>query len=217
MATNVRYRISRVITPAASLALVSVDQAKEVLGIDWEDTSQDVRLAQQIDSVSRAVNNYCDRVFVAQSYRDQLRYVHNWLSAGEALRTRQYPILLDEAGEPIVAITEDGAEVTAWDVSPDTGELWRLDGVMLANWAGTTIVIDYAAGFDPIPADVQGATLEWLTSRWYSVGRDSALRSETIPDLITVTYAGEMGAGTSGGSVPRGTCELLDPYRLWSL
>lgn len=217
MPTNARYRISRVITPAASLALVTLEQAKDVLGISLGDDSQDVRLTQQIDSVSRAVAHYCDRVFVLQTYRDQLRYVNNWLYPGQPIRTRQYPILIDDTGVPVLTVTEDGTDVAAWDISPDTGELWRLDGVMLAAWAGASIVIDYAAGFAEIPADVQGAALEWLTSRWYSVGRDSALRSETIPDLISVTYAGDMGAGTSGGSVPPGARELLDPYRLWSL
>ena len=67
------YRITRVITPAESLALVSVDQAKAALGIDIADTSQDAALQAQIDSVSAAVNNWCDRVFVVQTYRDQIR------------------------------------------------------------------------------------------------------------------------------------------------
>jgi hypothetical protein len=219
MPTNVRYSITRVITPADSLALVSLDDAKVVLGIDAADTSKDAALTQQIDAVSAAVNNYCNRVFAVQSYQDQFRYVYNWLYSGEPLRTRQFPIVVDDAGVPLVAVFEDGAavDVAAWDVYPEEGALYRLDGTTVAAWLGTTLLVDYTAGYDPIPADVQGAALEWLTARWFALGRDPALRSETVPDLISQVYAGDAGAGTSGGAIPPGARDLLAPYKIWSV
>ena len=215
MPTNVRYQITRVVTPAASMALVTLDQAKGVLGIDPSDTSQDAALAGHIAAVSSAINNYCGRIFVVQSYQDNLRYVMNWLHPGQPLRTRQFPILVDEAGEPVVVVSEDGAGVTLWDVYPEEGALYRLDsGGGIAAWTGTAILIDYAAGYEPIPPDVQAAALEWLTSRYHAAGRDPALRSETIPDLISTVYAGDMGAGTGAGTVPPGARDLLEPYRV---
>ena len=45
------YRISRVVTPAASMALVSLDAAKAALGIDAGDTSQDAVLTAQIEAL----------------------------------------------------------------------------------------------------------------------------------------------------------------------
>ena len=219
MPTNVRYSITRVITPADSLALVSLDDAKVVLGIDPADTSKDAALTQQIDAVSAAVNNLCNRIFAVQTYQDQFRYVYNWLYSGEPLRTRQFPIVVDDTGVPLVTVSEDGAavDVAAWDVYPEDGALYRLDGTSVAGWMGTTILVDYTAGYDPIPADVQGAALEWLTARWFAVGRDPALRSETVPDLISQVYAGDAGAGTSGGAIPPGARDLLAPYKLWSV
>ena len=219
MPTNVRYRITRTVTRADSLALITLDQAKETLGIDPGDTSQDAALEQQIEAVSAAVNGYCNRVFVVQSYQDSLRYVTNWLYAGEPLRTRQFPIVVDDLGVPSVAVIENGAalDVAYWEVYPEEGALYRLNGDISGAWTGAAIVIDYTAGFDPIPADVQGACLEWLTARWHAVGRDPALRSETIPDLITQVYAGDMGAGTAAGSMPPGARDLLGPYRIWAV
>jgi hypothetical protein len=165
------YRISRVTTPATSLALVTLDQAKAALGIDPADTSQDAALQQQIDSVSQAINNYCDRVFVVQSYRDQVRGAcGRW---GEPLVTRQYPIVLDPGGVPLVAVVDDGAALdpTLLEVYPETGSLYRLDAASLdpSVWASPLLVVDYTAGFDPIPADVQSAALEYLAARWFAV------------------------------------------------
>jgi len=217
MPANVRYRITRVVTPASSMALVTLDQAKAALGIDPSNTSQDALLTAQIGAVSLAVNNYCGRIFAVQSYQDTLRYVAQWLYAGEPLRTRQYPIVVEPDGTPLVAVIENGAtvDVAFWDVYPEEGTLYRIDGATVTAWTGTTILVDYTAGFDPIPADVQGAALEWLGVRWYAVGRDPALRSETVPDLLTQVYAGDAGAGTYGGAVPAGTRDLLAPYRIW--
>lgn len=103
------YCISRVITPASSLALMTLDQAKTALGIDLADTSQDAAIMQEIAAVSAAIDNYCDRIFIRQTYRDQLRSVCNWLPQGHPIQTEQWPIPLAETGASILTVTEDGA------------------------------------------------------------------------------------------------------------
>lgn len=212
------YRITRVVTPAASMALVSLDDAKTALGIDAGDTSQDATLTAQIEATSMAINNYCDRIFVVQTYRDQLRDAYG--TYGEPLVTRQYPIMIDDSGVPVVAVTEGGAALDAalLEVFPEGGAIYRLDAALVPSaWGAALVTVEYAAGFDPIPADVQGACLEWLTVRWFAVGRDPALRSETVPDLISQVYAGDAGAGTSGGAIPPGARDMLAPYKIWSV
>jgi Phage gp6-like head-tail connector protein len=212
------YRISRLITPAASLALITLDQAKAALGIDPADTSQDAALTQQIDQVSRAIDNYCDRIFVRQGYTDQYRYVYNWLASGEPLLTRQLPIAADVAGAAVVTISEDGVAVdlASFEADLERGALYRLDGTAPSSWTGTSIVVDYDAGFVPIPEDVQSAALEWLTARWKAQGRDPALRSETIPDVITQVWSSD-AVSTTTSSIPSGVQDWLAPYRLWSV
>jgi hypothetical protein len=205
------YRITSVVTPADSLALVTLDQAKDALGIPSADTSHDTALTAQIAQVSTAINNYCDRIFVVQGYRDQLRFACNSLRWGEPLVTRQFPIGV-AGGVPVVAITQDGIAIdpTLFEVYPETGRLYLLDAGGIGSWTGSTIVVDYDAGFDPIPDDVQGAALEWLTGRWAARGRDPMLRSETIPDVIAQSYD-----TAAASEIPGGVRDWLATYRRW--
>lgn len=211
------YRITRVITPAASMDLVTLDQAKALLGIVADDTSQDTAILQHIAGTSAAINNYCDRVFVVQTYRDQLRNAYG--AYAEALVTRQYPIALDTEDVPLAAVTENGVALDPayLEVYPEEGSLYRLDSVGVPGaWASAALVVDYTAGFDPIPADVQGACLEWVSVRWNAVGRDPGVRSETIPDLITQVY-GSGGDITGASAMPAGVREWLVPYKIWTV
>ena len=218
MPTNPRYHLTRVVTPATSMALMTLDEAKAALGIPLADTSHDAALTMQIEAVSVAANQYCNRVFVVQTYQDTFRYLTNWLYSGQPLRTRQFPIVVDE-GVPLVAVIENGAELDGalWEVYPEQGALYRLDGGLVGEWLGTSIIVDYTAGYDPIPPDVRSAALEWLGARWGGTGRDPSLRSETIPDLITQVY--DSGASSSAGTtaIPGGTRDLLAPYRIWAV
>jgi hypothetical protein len=198
------------------MALVSLDDAKVALGIDAADTSQDAALTQQIEATSMAVCNWCDRIFAVQVYRDQLRDAYG--AYGEPLVTRQYPIVVADGTS--LTVSEGGVALnpTLVEVFPEAGEVYRLDAAAVPSaWGAALVVVDYTAGFDPIPADVQGACLEWLTARWHAVGRDPALRSETVPDLITQVYAGDAGAGTSAGALPPGARYLLEPYKVWTV
>lgn len=216
MPTNPRYQLSRVMVPATNLALVTLDQAKVALGIDPADTSKDALVQQYIDQISAAIDNYCGRTFVRQTYRDQNRYVCNWLNPGDALLTRQWPIPLDDGGVPVLTVTEEGTVVdpAQWEVDTETGSLYRLDAsAAMYPWTSNLIVIDYDAGYDVIPPDVEGAALEYLMVRWSSAGRDPALRSETIPDVISQTYTDTTIAGAT--AVPSGVRDWLAPYRRW--
>jgi hypothetical protein len=213
------YQFTRVITPAQSMALISLDQAKDALGIASSDTSQNGILGRQIAQVSAAINTLCDRIFVRQGYRDQFRYVNNWLQFGEPLQTRQYPIALDQDGLPVVIVNEGGVilDVSEWEVFTEAGSLYRLDGMgAISMWTGQTIFVDYDGGYDVIPDDIQAAAVEWLAASWVSRGRDPTVRSETIPDVITQTYQSS-ATNTSAFTVPSGSRDLLLKYMAISL
>jgi len=120
-----------------------------------------------------------------------------------------------------MTVTEDGGELDplSYEIDSDRGLVYRLDaGGYVTAWTGSTAILDYTAGFDPVPADVQGACLEWLTARYRAVGRDPSVRSVAIPDLITEVY-GSVGGGDSStaSSLPPGVRDLLEPYRIYAL
>jgi hypothetical protein len=218
---NSRYRLTRVVTPAESLALVTLEEVKTALGIPDTDTSQDAMLQLQIDSVSAAIDNYCSRTFVRQTYRDQIRHASHWLKMGSPLKTRQSPIPTAADGTPVLTITENGTALdpTLWEVELGTGELYRLDSAgCMGWWMSELIVIDYDAGFDTIPADVRIAALEWINAGWMARGRDPAVRSEAVFDVLTVNYADPSANYADAGVGPPDTvCGRLNPYRIWSV
>ena len=102
------------------------------------------------------------------------------------------------------------------EVYPETGAVYRLDARWArARGAAALVVVDYTAGFDPIPADVQSRGARMARRRWGNTGRDPGLRSETIPDLITQVYGSDTSA--SAGTIPAGARDLLAPYRIWTV
>lgn len=206
------YPTSTVIKPAISIGLCSLAAAKDELGLDPADTSQDGIIGRQIQQVSASINSYCGRVFVRQTYRDTFR---DTCRTCGPLVTRQSPIAL-EAGEPVLVITELGSllAVAEYEVHSETGSLYRLDlnGAATA-WTADRVVVDYDAGFDAIPHDLQAACLQWLTARHSMRGRDPMLRSQTIPDVVAETYWVDPAAP----AVPASVSELLRPYCMWPI
>jgi hypothetical protein len=202
--------INRVIKPALSHALISLAQAKDLCGIKANDASRDQEVGQLVAQLSLAAEHYCDRFFVVQEYRDQIRYACFGLS--EPVRTRQFPIQTDNAGEALLTVTIDGGLIdpSEYDLDLDNGRIYPIGG-----WGGASIVIDYTAGFDPIPADVQAAVSHWVGGSWGSRGRDSSIRSETIYEVMTVVYADQQSSAAGGmEGPPDSVCGLLLPYRL---
>ena len=212
-------QISTVITPAASNWLVSLDDALDELGLTSDGGTQDTQVGRMIGRVSAAISTYCDRVFVRQSYRDQFRYA--CFSSGVPLILSQAPIAVDEDGDLVLIASEDGTAVAAaeWEVNRTAGMLYRLDSAAgAAAWSGSLIVVDYDAGFDLIPEDVQAAALEWMGVRWATRGRDPALRSLSIPDVVAETYF-DPAAASSGAAagMPSTIRNTLDQYRRISI
>lgn len=210
------YRISTVVTPADSYWLVDLAAANAELGLTSDSGGpQDEQVERMIGQVSAAINSYCNRVFATQSYRDQYRNVCNWLGWGKPLILSRSPIALDD-GDAILIATVDGTpvEVVEWEADVNVGLLYRLDsGGAPTSWTGSLVIVDYDAGYDVIPDDVQAAALAWLSGRWGSKGRDLSLRSQQIPGVVTETY---MDAASTSG-MPSSIRDMLAPYRILSV
>lgn len=210
------YRISRVTAPAESLDLVSIDDAKIVLGIDPDDTTQDAQIEAAIHAISARICRYCDRQFVKQGYRDEYRNLSlDWV---EPLRCWQFPLVVDGTGAAVLAVSSNGSPIAAesYEANPDNGALFLWDGC----WCGA-VTLDYTAGFDPIPPELQSAALSWLIYQWSAIEasrRDPTIRSETVSDAMTITYASASSASGAGAEGPPGfVCAALSGFVRWSL
>ena len=202
--------ISRVITKATDSSLITLDELKEVLGIPPANTTKDAALQGTIDAVSTGICNYCDRQFVVQVYRDRFRFPCVW-TYGQPLRARQFPIETDGTGDALLTVTVDGnvLDPAEYDLDIDNGRIYPIGG-----WGATAIVLDYTAGFDPIPADVKSAASLWAVGDWMARNRDPAIKSEAVFDVMTVVYNDLAAANTIAAAPPDAACNLLNPYRM---
>lgn len=194
-----------VVTPAASDALVSLEEVKAELGISG--TSQDTYLTSLIQQASDALAHYCGRdTFARQVYRQT-----------ERITGRRASIVLDRDIDPAVsAVTEDGTvlDPAAWEL--DGSLLYRLSGDQRAAWGRGVVVVDYAAGYTlpmSTPGDLARACLIAVTALWSAKGRDPMLRSESTEGVGATQWFAGGGAASRG--LPSDALALIEPYRKW--
>ncbi|TWB22140.1 putative phiE125 gp8 family phage protein [Nitrospirillum amazonense] len=191
-----------VLTPPAA-DLVTLADAKAWLNIT--DSSTDDLLSSAISRASAAVTSYIGRQVLAGSYRETIELP----PLAKELVLSRWPVTT------LTAVTVDGDALdvdTAARLDGDTGTLARLDSTGRSrpwSWAcRAVLVVEYTAGFDTAPADIQDAVLQLIIAAWSARGRDPGLRSIGIGD-ISLSYL----APTAQPSVDT-VASLLAPYRI---
>src|SRR3954447_18365409 len=81
-------RIIKVLTPADSFSLVTLDEAKLMLGMSKIDTSKDEQLQLFIDINSATVMRMCNRIFAWEEVREEWRE----LNGGHRIFPSHWPI-----------------------------------------------------------------------------------------------------------------------------
>ena len=216
------HSTTTVIVPAKSRDLTTLAVAKDELQITG--SSYDKRLKRWITEELAAIERYCGRRLVNETLEQTFSFR---LDVGQRteLRLALWPVT------EIVSVTWDGTVLT-----PDQ---WQLDGEagLLRRWDATqdcwvpwfdypawyypiypsTVVVQYRGGYTlglDLPPDIEAAALMQLQYRKTAGSRDSTIRSESVPNVLTVTYATPT-SGPSGGNdalVPA-ACARLDPHR----
>jgi hypothetical protein len=196
---------SIVLTPATDRDLVALEDVREQLAIRSTDTAHDAWLAKVITRTSRQAERYCNRVFATQGYRDIYGDVSG--ISGQPLMAGQAPII------DVTAVTVDDASLVAdtdYTVDQPPGHLYRLGDI--PQWTSTgAIVIEYTAGFDVIPDDVQQAVIELCVAEFRGRGRDPMLRERDTPSLGRESFW--VGGPPGGATLPGDIAGLLAPYR----
>jgi len=211
------YLITSIVTPAGSVDLIDAADAKAELKI--VDTSDDTLIARFITEASTMAANWCNRSFVVQTYLDQWR-VGEWARShrhwGGARQIKPLPM----SNGPVIAISavdQDATPLTAgtdYEADLSAGLLYRLDGDgNAASWWGDLVTVQYSAGYDTIPADVQAAVFRLVTMRYKGRGRDPMLRERDQGGMVgRETYW--IGAPPMDGSLPADIAAMLRPYRV---
>src|SRR5580765_5981680 len=130
----------KVLEPADSYALLTLDEIKLAFGIDPADTSQDAQLQMLIDTYSDVIATMCKRTFAKEKVMETWRgdpppYENN------RIYLTHYPVA-DADIESVAA--PDGTVIDAanYEIENATGKL------SLAGSSATSIVVTYTGGYD---------------------------------------------------------------------
>ena len=136
----------QVLTPATSFDLMTLDEAKQMLGISLTDTSDDAQLAMFIDINSATISRLCNRVFAREEVTESWRE----LNGGNRVFLSHWPVLqadIESVQSPLGTM-----------VSPDDWELEEASGKVsfFGVAAIEPVVITYWGGYN-LPNEAPGA------------------------------------------------------------
>lgn len=195
--------ITTIVNPAADRDLVLLDDVREQLQFRSNDTAQDVWLAKVITRTSQQAEKYCNRIFAQQDYQDTFGIVR---------ADPHTPLMLGQAPITVTDVNIDGTDLSTsdWIADSDPGLLYRASEPRI--WISTSsIVVQYTAGFEPVPDDVQQAVIQLCVLAYRGRTRDPMLRERETPGMGREMYW--VGPAPGEQILPGDIASLLNPYR----
>lgn len=188
-----------VLTPAASLDLLTVSELRAAAGLAADDASQDAHLAALgLEAAEWIAGDVCGirtaganpPTVLAEEIRETFPAL--WLGPELVLARR---FVSD------VTVTENGAALADGDfvVLDDRGVIQRMSTGYGLSWQAAPIVVEYTAGFSNgspsnVPAAIKAVARDYVRMRHTLGSLDPTVKSERTDDLDSVTY---WGAGES--------------------
>lgn len=205
--------ITTITTPADSYDLVTLEIVKDDLGISGN--SEDAFLERAISRASAAISQFCNRVFVVETIKDEVfpdrdTYPFQVPGGMNVLQLSRWPVVA------LTSITEGDAVLVEGDdyrLDKARGQVFRLGlSGMPMKWPAKAIVVEYSAGFATIPGDLQDAASRLVKARRASRTRDPNMMSESIPGVRDVRYW--VPNGNDQGNIPPDIADAIDNYRV---
>lgn len=212
--------ITTVTAAASSRMLTTRATVKSVLQISGGD--DDAYIDLLIRQASAVAENYCNRVFAQQSLSDLIMpdrdsYPYQVPGNVMALQASSWPITA------IASVTEDGTALvngTDYQVDLDKGLFYRMavGGTWPVPWPSLPVTIAYTAGYvlpgdsgSTLVADIEAGVIEIVKGLWMARTRDPAIRSESVPELLSTSYQIAM---PNGSGLPPAAEAYLTNYRV---
>ena len=194
------------------------NDVKPWLGIQTINTTGDARLQLLIDTACQWVQNFIGRPVAPTTFDRRFNGWTGW--NGAYLELPYYPILeVVEVIEwwgisgPHVLVEQTPANQSSQDSFQCDylrGQLIRtFPGLVQRPWfpGSRNIEVTWTAGYNPIPADIKMATLEYIAHWW----RNTQQQSGNRPGAIAGDYDPAETSGLWQG-VPNRITDLLSPY-----
>ena len=107
------------------------------------------------------------------------------------------------------------AEGIDFIVDQARGQIARIDSFTsrARNWPDYPLLVQYLAGFNPIPDDIQDAAIRLVKSRWFARQRDPMIRQENIAGVSETAYWFGAGPGNRASNIPPDVEGILSNYR----
>jgi hypothetical protein len=174
-------RIIEILTPATSTSLITLDEAKLMMGLALTDQSEDQQLAFWCDINSETVARICNRVFAREEVREEWRE----LNGGWRIFPSHWPI----KQEDIISVESPMGTVLdpitgGYELEEQSGkiELFGTDGSSGgAAWA-EPVVVHYWGGYNlpneaPLPLKRAVAMLNLQNKLLSSLGSIAGIRA----------------------------------------
>lgn len=187
--------------------LTTLDALKAEL--DIADAASDTALTALIGQWSATVETFCRRSFAVAETTDMIRLD----KPCKRLVLERVPVTVVSA----VTVAGTALDPSAVEIDhADAGFLLRVNAAGRSlGWPVDRIVVTYIAGYATTPPDVERCVLDLCVRAWTARGRDPALRSEKILDVIDQSYVDPDKVAMRDG-LPADVADRLDSYRLMS-
>jgi hypothetical protein len=183
----------KVLTPATSYALLTLDELKAILNVPLADTSEDTQLQMLIDQYSDVIATMCNRVFAYESVEETWR-------CGDSPRLflTRYPV----ADADLVSVESPRGSVldpTIYELENASGKL-RIEGA----WA-EPVTVTYSGGYqlpDAAPQALKAATGMLIQAARGQARMTSGLRSVMHGDTRVQYFDPVQMFGKAGLAAP---------------
>lgn len=194
--------ILTVVVPASADARMMVTGATAMAMLGDVKPQEESLIDAEIRRASAAIEQYCNRIFAAETVSETFRLDDG---ARSLLLTRR-PII------SVTSITEDGVALAGsdWEADLDAGILFRLGSDAQTDWSASKVTIVYQAGYNSYPKDLQDAALRLVRMARASRSRDPTIKSETVEGVGQTVYW--ISGSANFGSMPPDVTGILDQY-----
>lgn len=192
----------KVITPAESYALLTLDELKIILGLSPTDTSEDDQLGMWIDHYSDVVATMCNRVFAKETVEETWRGDLMPFDCPRLFLTH-YPVANDDI-EAVESPRGSTIDAAAWEIENRSGKM-RIDGA----WS-EPVTVTYTGGYelpDEAPPALKQATglliqaaREQMTKAAVSGIKSITHRESRVQFMDTNVQSSKGGGGAIGAA-----------------
>jgi DNA-binding transcriptional regulator YdaS (Cro superfamily) len=136
-------RIITVLTPATSFDLMTLSEAKMLMGISPADTTQDTALQFFIDVNSQIIARLCNRTFAREEVREEWRE----LNGGTRIFPSHWPIQsgdIESVESPLGTVLDP----TGYELEEESGKIELIDPTAgYANAWAEPVIVTYWGGY----------------------------------------------------------------------